>query len=150
MNPHWTIRPYQASDRGAIARLWLDCDLVVPQNDPGRDIDRKVAHSPELLLVAALGDQVVGTVMVGYDGHRGHINYLAVEPSLHRSGLGRRLMQAAEERLAALGCPKVNLVVRGTNTRVLAFYDRMGYQVEDRLHLGRRLIDDSLVNGGGG
>jgi ribosomal protein S18 acetylase RimI-like enzyme len=80
--------------------------------------------------------------MAGYDGHRGWINYLAVHPDHRRRGLGRTLMAAAEERLAGLGCPKVNLQVRGANRDAVEFYRRIGYAVDDVVSMGRRLEDD--------
>src|SRR5690348_11656392 len=137
------IRTYEPSDRDLVIHLWRECALVVPQNDPHKDIDRKLAHSPDLFLVATDGAEIVGSVMAGYDGHRGNINYLAVAPPRQGSGIGRRLMSEAAARLAALGCPKINLIVRGSNTRVLAFYERIGYHVEQNLQLGYRLVNDS-------
>lgn len=86
---------------------------------------------------------MVGAVMVGYDGHRGWINYLAVHPDHRRCGLGSVLMAAAEQRLAELGCPKVNLQVRASNQEAVAFYRRIGYSVDDVVSMGRRLENDS-------
>ena len=80
--------------------------------------------------------------MSGYDGHRGWVNYLAVDPERRRSGCGRRLVQAAESYLAGLGCPKVNLQIRGSNADVVAFYERLGYALDDTVSMGKRLIRD--------
>ncbi len=86
---------------------------------------------------------MIGAVMVGYEGHRGWINYLAVHPDHRRGGLGRLLMAAAEKRLVDLGCPKVNLQVRASNLAAVEFYRRIGYATEDVVSMGRRLEADS-------
>src|ERR1700709_158349 len=101
-----TIRPYQEADEGQVVALWRSCDLVVPQNDPHQDIRSKQSIQPELFLVGLLDGLVVATLMAGYDGHRGWLNYLAVSPSRQRQGLGRQMVRDAEAALAALGCPK--------------------------------------------
>ena len=134
-----TIRPFAAEDQAAVIALWQDCRLVVPQNDPEKDIRAKVRFQPDLFLVALLDGQLVGTVMVGYDGHRGWINYLAVAPDRRRQGIGRVLMGAAETALQALECPKINLQVRRTNSSVIAFYRSMGFSEDDVISLGKRL-----------
>ena len=85
---------------------------IRPWNDPRTDIERKLRVDPELFLVAVEEDLVVGSVMAGYEGHRGWINYLAVDPSRRRQGLGTRLMDEAEGLLAERGCPKINLQIR--------------------------------------
>jgi ribosomal protein S18 acetylase RimI-like enzyme len=134
------IRPYDRSrDEAAVIDLWHRCDLVVPWNDPGRDIEVKLAFQPELLLVAEREGAVVGSVMAGYEGHRGWINYLAVEPELRRRGVGRRLMEAAEALLRPLGCQKINLMVRTGNRSAVEFYRRLGYSVDDVVGMGKRL-----------
>ncbi|MCC7147106.1 MAG: GNAT family acetyltransferase [Phycisphaeraceae bacterium] len=133
------IRPYQASDQAAVVTLWERCDLLRPWNDPKRDIAIKTGHSPELLWVGIWQGQLVATVMVGFEGHRGWINYLAVEPAVQRQGLGRRMMREAEDRLRALGCPKINLQVRTTNQGVVAFYEAIGFRADDVVSLGKRL-----------
>jgi len=133
------VRPYLDSDEPAVIALWDRCNLIVPANDPRQDIRLKLQVQPDLLLVGALAGAVVATVMVGYDGHRGWINYLAVAPEVQRCGLGRRMMQDAEALLRQRGCPKVNLQVRGSNAGVVDFYRRLGFAVEDRISLGKRL-----------
>ena len=102
-------------------------------------IDRKLTVQPELFLVAESDGRIVGTVLGGFDGVRGWIHHLAVVASQRRKGIGRALMQSAEEGLKTLGCPKVNLQVRATNIAVVAFYRSLGYNVEDRASLGKRL-----------
>lgn len=138
-----TVRPFQETDRAAVVALWQACGLTRPWNDPQRDIDRKLADSPALLgvLVDEQG-RVQGSVMAGYDGHRGWINYLAVAPGAQRLGQGRRLMDWAEARLRERGCPKINLQVRAENAAVLAFYAALGYTQDPVLSLGKRLEHD--------
>lgn len=133
------IRPYDSAQEAGVVALWRACGLVVPWNDPKEDIDLKVDFQPDLFLVACEANEVVGTVMAGYDGHRGWINYLAVHPERRRDGLGRRLMDEAETALRALGCPKINLQVRATNADVVAFYEQIGFHREETLSMGKRL-----------
>ncbi len=133
------IRSYRSSDEALLIDLWRRCNLVVPQNDPARDIAAKLAFQPDLLLVAERSQSIVGSAMVGYEGHRGWIHYLAVAPELQREGLGARLMTAAESELRKLGCQKLNLQVRGTNLDVVSFYEQIGYSVDDCVSMGKRL-----------
>jgi ribosomal protein S18 acetylase RimI-like enzyme len=137
-----TIRRFREADTAAVIDLWRACELVVPWNDPAKDVRRKLAVQPEMFLVGEIGDRVVASVMAGYEGHRGWINYLAVAPDLRRQGLGRRMMDAAEAHLRAAGCPKINLQVRTSNTGVIAFYERIGYTLDDVVSLGKRLEED--------
>jgi len=134
-----TIRPYAPDDQDAVIALWEACHLVVPQNDAIADIRTKIQFQPDLFLVAIATDRLVGTVMAGYEGHRGWINYLAVAPAHRRQGIARRMMAAAEEKLRALGCPKINLQVRHTNTTVVKFYRAIGFGEDDVISLGKRL-----------
>jgi ribosomal protein S18 acetylase RimI-like enzyme len=136
------IRPFQPADEAEVIALWQRCDLTRPWNDPRKDIRRKRAAHAELFLVGVLDGAIVATVMVGYDGHRGAINYLGVAPEHRHKGFGRALLEEAERQLLALGCPKINLMVRTTNTAVIAFYRRLGYAVEEVLCLGKRLEKD--------
>jgi ribosomal protein S18 acetylase RimI-like enzyme len=136
------IRSYVESDQDAVVDLWRDAGLIVPQNDPATDIRRKLRVQPDMFLVGLLGPRIAGTVMVGYEGHRGWINYLAVAPDCRRNGFGRRLMDEAESRLRALGCPKINLQVRTSNADVIAFYKSVGYSVDEVVSMGKRLEDD--------
>ena len=136
------IRSFRAPDQSTVIDLWRACDLVRPWNDPARDIERKLAVADDLLLVGEIDDDVIATVMAGYEGHRGWINYLAVAPTRRRQGLGRTLMIEAECRLLARGCPKINLQVRGSNPESIAFYERIGYRIDDAVSLGKRLEDD--------
>jgi len=133
------IRPFEPADEDMVVRLWQECGLVVSWNDPNEDIARKCRAAPELFLVGAADGQIIATVMAGYEGHRGWINYLAVAPGHRREGIGRRMMQAAEDELRALGCPKVNLLVRSSNRTVQEFYRSLGYGDEDVICMGKRL-----------
>ena len=137
------IRPFDPSDEESVVQLWTACGLVVPWNNPHRDIQRKLKVLPEMFLVACLDGQIIATVMAGYDGHRGWINYLAVHPQHQHSGIGRRMMDEAESRLRAIGCPKINLQVRGKNVAVIRFYERIGFKKDDVVSLGKRLDPDN-------
>ena len=136
------IRPYELCDEESVVQLWTDCGLVVPWNDPRRDIQRKLKVQAGMFLVACLDNRVVATVMAGYDGHRGWINYLAVSPHCRRKGVGRRMVEEAEALLRAAGCPKINLQVRSTNDAVIGFYKRIGFKTDDVVSLGKRLEPD--------
>ncbi len=136
------IRGFEPADGTAVIAIWSACDLTRPWNDPARDIERKLAVADELFLVGVVGDRVVATVMAGYDGHRGWVNYLAVDPARQGAGIGRVLMAEVELRLRALGCPKINLQVRMANPVAIAFYERLGFAVDDAISLGKRLEFD--------
>lgn len=140
------IRPFQTSDENAVVTLWEACGLVRPWNDPHKDIARKLNVQPELFLVGLEGERVVGTVMAGYEGHRGWINYLAVSPDHQGRGLGRRLMDEAEQRLRAVGCPKINLQVRSGNEAVRQFYESIGYSLDEVVSFGKRLERDESAS----
>ena len=137
------IRPFQLPDEPAVVAVWQACDLIRPQNDPHKDIRRKLRVQPHLFLVAvADSNEIVGTVMAGYEGHRGWITYLAVAPEHRRHGVGRALMREAERLLRLEGCPKINLQVRASNADVIAFYRAIGFQVDEVASLGKRLEHD--------
>ncbi len=136
------IRQFKPRDQESVVKLWTDCGLVVSWNNPVRDIQRKLKVQPELFLVGCFNGKVVATVMAGFDGHRGWINYLAVLPQYQRSGIGRRMMAEAESHLQAAGCPKINLQVRNTNAGVIKFYKDLGFKVDDVVSLGKRLQSD--------
>jgi len=108
-------------------------------NEPASVIRRKLTVQPELFLVGRLDDRIVAVVVGGFDGVRGWIHHLAVSAAHRRHGFGAAMMAEVEARLAALGCPKVNLQVRATNEEVVAFYRRLGYTIEDRISMGRAL-----------
>jgi ribosomal protein S18 acetylase RimI-like enzyme len=134
------IRPLEPADRDAVVCLWKAVFPDDPaRNDPDAVLARKARVQPELFLVAEDDGAVIGTVVGGYDGHRGWAYHLAVDPAHRRQGIGRRLMDELEARLAGLGCPKLNLQVRESNTAVVEFYRRLGYQVERHVSLGKVL-----------
>jgi ribosomal protein S18 acetylase RimI-like enzyme len=141
VNP--VLRPYRPGDREALMSLWSVCELTRPWNNPSRDIERKLARDAENLLVLEQQGRLIGSVMVGYEGHRGWINYLAVHPDHRRQGLGRLLMDEAERRLHDLGCPKVNLQVRNSNGAAREFYRQIGYAVDEAVSFGKRLEHDA-------
>lgn len=137
------IRPFVPDDTAAVVALWKAAGLTRSWNDPHRDIERKLAMGDDLFLVAVDPDGVlVGSVMAGYDGHRGWVNYLAVHPRRRTEGWGRSLMEDAERRLLAAGCPKLNLQVRSDNPSAVDFYRHIGYTQDDVVSLGKRLIPD--------
>jgi len=133
------VRVYRVSDEEAVIQLWQDCGLVVPWNDPHKDIQRKLKVQADLFLVGLARERLVATIMAGYDGHRGWINYVAVTPDLRRRGIGRRMVEQVESRLRALGCPKINLQVRTSNVDVVSFYEAVGYAMDDVISMGKRL-----------
>ncbi|MBD2411706.1 GNAT family acetyltransferase [Nostoc calcicola FACHB-389] len=133
------VRPYHSDDEQQVIELWHQCNLVVPWNDPKRDIELKLQFQPHLFLVAAKDDLIVASIMVGYEGHRGWINYLAVLPNYQRQGIGWLMMNAAEAELKKLGCPKVNLQVRSSNKSVIAFYEKIGFTDSNVISMGKSL-----------
>ena len=137
------IRPFQPSDEGAVVQLWKECNLVVPWNDPLRDIRRKLRVQSELFLVGFVAGELAATVMAGYEGHRGWLNYLAVAPRFRRQGLGRKIVEEAEARLRQMGCPKINIQIRTGNTEVIEFYRRIGFKPDDVVSMGKRLEADA-------
>ncbi len=136
------IRPFRKGDEAAVVRLWQDCNLLVAHNDPFKDIKRKTAIQPDLFLIGVKGERIVAAVMAGYDGHRGWLNYLAVSPDLQRAGLGRQMVVEAAQRLANLGCPKINLQIRRSNSGVMEFYRAIGFSEDDLVSMGKRLEQD--------
>lgn len=137
------VRAFDEADTDAVVTLWRRCGLTRPWNDPVRDIHRKLQVQRELFRVAEESQVIVGAVMAGYDGHRGSVNYLAVDPGRQGQGIGRELMRDVEARLLALGCPKVNLLVRTSNVQVIGFYRALGYSVDEVVGLGHRLMKDT-------
>ena len=136
------IRPYRPADESTVVALWQACGLTRPWNDPHRDIARKLTEQPELFLVGEVDGHVVATAMIGFDGHRGWVYYLAVAPACQGRGYGRMLMARAEALLIERGCPKINLQVREGNDAVMAFYAKLGYGRDAAVSLGKRLIPD--------
>ena len=136
------IRCFQSVDETAVIALWKRCDLVRPWNAPHRDICRKLKVNPEWFLVGLVDGRIVATVMAGYEGHRGWLNYLAVAAEFQRRGLARAMVAEAERLLRKAGCPKVNLQIRTSNQAVIEFYRPLGYSVDDVVSMGKRLEHD--------
>lgn len=137
------IRPYQESDQEQVISLWKECGLVVPWNDPEKDIQRKLKVNRELFLVGIEDHRIVASVMGGYDGHRGWINYLAVLPEFQGQSLGKRLIDQTEQSLLEMGCPKINLQIRSTNTKMIEYYKKLGFTEDNAVGMGKRLIHDN-------
>ncbi|GAA0191392.1 ribosomal protein S18 acetylase RimI-like enzyme [Brevundimonas nasdae] len=133
------IRPISDGDEAAVIALWSACDLTRPWNDPAQDLRLARDTATSAILVATDDDRIIGTVMTGFEGHRGWVYYLAVDPAYRGAGLGRLLMTAAEAWLKAQGAPKLQLMVRADNAAALGFYERLGLERQDVVVLGRRL-----------
>ena len=134
------VRPFEERDIPPVTALWLSVfPDDPPWNAPAEIIRHKCAVAPDLFWVGVLGSRIVATVMAGYDGNRGWIYHLAVAPDLRRNGFGGAMMAAAEARLRALGCPKINLQVRASNADTVRFYQAIGYATEERISMGKRL-----------
>lgn len=136
-----TIRPYDADkDHDGVVDLWRTVfGYETAHNEPSLAIAKKVAHNDGMFFVAEEKSGVVGTVMAGYDGHRGWLYAVAVHPDLRRSGLGSRLVHSAEAALVAVGCMKINLQLLASNEATTAFYQTLGYAVEPRVSMGKIL-----------
>ena len=139
------IRPFHPDDEEAVISLWRACDLLRDWNDPRKDISRKLQVRPDLFLVGLLDGHLIASVMAGYEGHRGWMNYLAVAPEHQRRGYARAIVDEAERLLRAAGCPKIYLQVRTSNHGVLEFYRRLGYSVDAVVSLGKRLEHDNTA-----
>jgi ribosomal protein S18 acetylase RimI-like enzyme len=139
------LRPYLEADEQAVVNLWQACDLTRPWNDPHKDIARKLTVQRELFLVGELDKRIVASVMAGYDGHRGWINYLAVHPDFRRKRIASKLMDAAQALLLELGCPKINLQVRTANESAIGFYNSLGYAQDEVVTFGKRIIPDAAA-----
>jgi len=136
------IRAFEDADEPAVIQLWDRCGLLRPWNDPHKDIARKKRVQRELFVVGTIGGAIVASAMAGYDGHRGWINYLAVDPAHQRQGLAAALMAHLEGELRAMGCPKINLQIRRDNLQAIAFYQRIGFLEDAAVSYGKRLERD--------
>jgi ribosomal protein S18 acetylase RimI-like enzyme len=133
------IGAFSEGDIPAIIDLWNRAGLIRPWNDPGRDIEFARESSNADILICRAGETICATVMVGHDGHRGVVYYLAVAPDHQGKGLGKRMMAAAEDWLKRNGVWKLNLMIRADNSPVQTFYERIGYSAQDRIVMSRRL-----------
>jgi len=135
-----TIRPAAPEDEPSVVELWRTCDLVASYNDPNADFRfaRAGVCSDVLIGKDEIG-HICGSVMVGHDGHRGWLYYVASTPRARSSGIGRQMVQAAEEWLRQRGVVKVQLLVRETNTKVVSFYEHLGFEVAPRVVMSKWL-----------
>ncbi len=136
------IKSFKEIEKDEVIELWKNCSLTSPQNNPYKDIERKLKVDPDLFLVGKIDEKIVATVMGGYEGHRGWINYLAVHPNYQKRGFGKDIMNEIENRLIAKGCPKINLQVRETNLDVIKFYESIGFTNDHVVSFGKRLEVD--------
>ena len=135
-----TVKTAAAEDEQAVVALWRACDLVTSYNDPVADFRfAKAGPSSDVLVAVDDAGEVVGSVMVGHDGHRGWLYYVAARPASRSNGVGRRMVQAAEHWLRQRGVVKVQLMVRETNTKVVSFYEHLGFEVAPRVVMSRWL-----------
>lgn len=133
------IAPLPSALHAAAVELWHATGLTRPWNDPDADLRRALDGPASTVLAALADDQLLGTAMVGHDGHRGWVYYLAVAPQAQRRGVGRALMAACEQWVRDQDIPKIQLMVRRTNAATAAFYAALGYTDADCVVLGRRL-----------
>jgi ribosomal protein S18 acetylase RimI-like enzyme len=134
------ITTYKESDAKEVAELWRVVFSDAPaHNVPEEDIRRKMEVQPELFFVSRIDGDLAGTAMAGYDGHRGWVYYVATHPKYRRQGVGRALMERVEDALRKIGCPKLNLQVRSNNYEAVTFYRRLGYDIEDRVSMAKKL-----------
>lgn len=139
-DPVIIIRPYKHADESGVTELWRAVFPSAPaRNDPLKDIALKLSEQPELFLVAVVDGALVGTAMAGFDGHRGWVYYVAVHTSYRRRGIGSALMREVESALIRSSCPKLNLQIRSNNAEVQTFYKSLGYEIEDRISMGKQL-----------
>jgi len=136
------IRAFQMADKATLVSLWQLCELTVPWNNPYKDIARKLKIQPELFLVGVQNSLLIASVMGGYDGHRGWINYLAVHPDFQGQGYAQQMMKSVESELRKIACPKINLQIRSGNAKVMKFYQKLGFTDDLVLSMGKRLEED--------
>ncbi|SRR6266581_8226570 len=137
------IRQFHRDDEAAVIELWRRCDLLRPWNDPHLDIQHKLKQNDGLFLVGLLDGQIIASVMAGYDGHRGWLYLVAVDPAHQRRGFARAIISEVEKLLRERGCRKINLQVRETNQQVIEFYKHVGYSVDSVLSMGKRFPPES-------
>jgi ribosomal protein S18 acetylase RimI-like enzyme len=134
------IREYDDKDRASVISLWEESfHLPDFHNDPGISIDMKTKHNDGLIFIATDEQQLIGTIIAGFDGHRGWIYSLAVKKQYRNKGVGSLLLKKALEELKKRGCLKVNLQVEGDNSEIVPFYEKNGFKVEDRISMGLKL-----------
>ena len=138
----YNITIFEDKHRTQVIDLWKKCNLIKSWNDPNKDIDRKLKVNDSLFLIVEFNKVIIGSAMIGYDGHRGSLYYLAVDPKHQRKGVGEMFMKEIEKRLIEVGCPKINVFIRNSNIEVKEFYQSIDYEEQDCLVYGKRLIPD--------
>ena len=138
----YNITIFEDKHRTQVIDLWKKCNLIKSWNDPNKDIDRKLKVNDSLFLIVEFNKVIIGSAMIGYDGHRGSLYYLAVDPKHQGKGVGKMLMKEIEKRLIEVGCPKINIFIRNSNIEVKEFYQSIDYEEQDCLVYGKRLIPD--------
>jgi ribosomal protein S18 acetylase RimI-like enzyme len=142
MSKSMKISEFTDDQSDQVIALWEKCGLTRSWNNPEKDIARKNSDQNGLFLIGQIDGVLMASIIIGYDGHRGSINFLAVDPDYARTGYGKILMAEAERFLLSVGCPKINLCVRTDNAKVIEFYQQLGYAIEPVHLLGKRLIKD--------
>ena len=138
----YNITIFEDKHRTQVIDLWKKCNLIKSWNDPNKDIDRKLKVNDNLFLIVEFNKVIIGSAMIGYDGHRGSLYYLAVDPKHQGKGVGKMLMKEIEKRLIEVGCPKINVFIRNSNIEVKEFYQSIDYEEQNCLVYGKRLIPD--------
>ena len=138
----YNITIFEDKHRTQVIDLWEKCNLIKSWNDPNKDIDRKLKVNDNLFLIVEFNKVIIGSAMIGYDGHRGSLYYLAADPKHQRKGVGKMLMKEIEKRLIEVGCPKINIFIRNSNIEVKEFYQSIDYEEQNCLVYGKRLIPD--------
>jgi ribosomal protein S18 acetylase RimI-like enzyme len=136
------IRLFDPKDEIQLIDLWVECGLVVPWNDPKKDIRRKFLNSPQLFFVGEADGEIIASCMAGYDGHRGWVYYLAVKTKYQNQGIASLILSHSENALLKVGCPKIDLMVRNTNSEIISFYHKVGYKNDPVVVLSKRLQND--------
>lgn len=137
---HLCLRSAAAEDEEAVVALWRACDLVASYNDPAADFHfARTGSCSDVLVGVTDAGEITGSVMVGHDGHRGWLYYVAARPTARSKGVGRQLVEAGEDWLRERGVVKVQLLVRETNTKVVTFYEHLGFEVAPRVVMSKWL-----------
>jgi ribosomal protein S18 acetylase RimI-like enzyme len=139
------VAPIADADVAAVIALWQACGLTRPWNDPTADIALARKGPNSAILIGRDGNAIVATAMVGHEGHRGWVYYVAVDPHRQGKGYGRAIMNAAEDWLRATGIEKLQLLVRPGNTQVKAFYESLGYGEQPRIMFAKWLDGRELT-----
>ncbi len=137
------VRTFLVEDDAAVLDLWKRCNLAISLSRSDLDIKRTMQTHPELFLVGEEDGRVIATVMGGFDGHRGWVDYLAVDPALQRTGLGETMMAEVEQRLRSLGCPMINIQIDQNDAGLIRFAQAIGYSRDPVVSVSKRLIDDA-------